>query len=135
MQIELRVEQYPLIACDMLAFPIFEDETDNSTALEPLDRITNGVLKAVLSSGEFRPELHKSLKIYRPTGIQARYLLLVGAGKKAAFEPSKLREIAGVAVRNARSSSCKTVAFMCRGVHPAGIAASAEPAIAISAPK
>lgn len=125
MQIELRVEQCPLIACDMLAFPIFEDETDNFTALEPLDRITNGVLKAVLSSGEFRPELHKSLKIYRPTGIQARYLLLVGAGKKAAFEPSKLREIAGVAVRNARSSSCKTVAFMCRGVHPAGIAARA----------
>jgi leucyl aminopeptidase len=50
-------------------------------------------------------------------------LLLLGAGKKSQFDPARLRDIAGVAVRAARSISCRTVAFLCRGKHAVGLAA------------
>jgi leucyl aminopeptidase len=52
-------------------------------------------------------------------GLKARHLLLVGAGKKAQYTPARHREVAGTAVRNAKSCAAATVAFLCRGGHPA----------------
>jgi leucyl aminopeptidase len=122
MQIEFQPENYREVACDLLAYPIFEDEAADFSSLESLDRITRGAVKSALNSQEFKPELFQTCKIGRPAGLKARNLLLVGTGKKSKFEPARLREIAGVAVRVARSSACKTVAFLCRGVPSAGLA-------------
>ncbi len=122
MQIELRPGDYREVACDLLACPVFEDEATDVASLVSLDKLTRGAVKAVLASGEFKPELHQTCRIHRPAGLKARHLLLVGAGKKAQFEPARLREIAGTAVRVARSSAARTVAFLCRGDHPAGLA-------------
>ncbi len=122
MHIELRPENYQSVSCDLLAYPVFEDETADFALLESLDKITRGAVKSVLSSREFKPELHQTCRIYQPAGLKARHLLLVGAGKKQQFEPARLREIAGTAVRAARSCASKTVAFLCRGNHPAGLA-------------
>lgn len=122
MQIEFRPGDYQEVSCDLLAYPVFEDEAANFASLEPLDRTTRGAVKSVLSSREFKPELHQTCRICKPAGLKARTLLLVGAGKKSQFEPARLREIAGAAVRIARSSVCKKVAFLCRGDHPAGLA-------------
>jgi leucyl aminopeptidase len=107
----------------MLAYPVFEEEIADLAALESLDRITRGAVRSVLSSREFKPELHQTCRIYKPAGLRARHLLLVGAGKKSQFEPARLREIAGTAVRSARSSACIRVAFVCRGDHSAALAA------------
>ncbi len=115
MQIEFRPEEYREVVCDVLALPVFEDETKEFASLEVLDNITGGVIQSVLSSREFKPELCQTCRIFRPAGLKARYLLLVGAGKKSQFEPSRLRDIAGAAVRHARSIFGKTVAFLCRG--------------------
>jgi leucyl aminopeptidase len=121
MQIEYRPEKYPEIACDLLAYPVFEEETTGAS-LESLNTLTRGAVKAVLSSGEFKPELFKTCRIYKPSGLKARHLLLVGAGKKAQFSPARLRDVAGVAVRSAKPCAAKTVAFFCRGGNPAGLA-------------
>ena len=131
MQIELRPGNYTSVDCDILAFPVFEDEITGSSLLDSLDRITRGVVKSVLSSREFKPDLHQTCKIHKPAGLKARCLLLVGAGKKSSFEPARLREIAGVAVRVARSIACRKAAFYCRGDHPPVLASrvAAEGAI------
>jgi leucyl aminopeptidase len=121
MQIEYRPGKYPEIACDLLAYPVFEEEIAGAS-LESLNKTTRGAVKAVLSSGEFKPELFKTCRIFKPAGIKARHLLLVGAGKKAQFSPARLREIAGVAVRSAKPCAAKTIAFLCRGGHPEGLA-------------
>jgi leucyl aminopeptidase len=117
MQIEYRSEKYKDVACDLLVYPVFEEETEEFASLEAVDKITGGAVQSVISSREFKPELSKTCRIFKPEGMKARYLLLIGAGKKSQFEPSKLREIAGTAVRNAKSFTCKTVAFLCRGDH------------------
>jgi len=122
MQIEFRPEDYIEITCDLLAYPVFEEETAEFAALEALNRITNGAVQSVLSSGEFKPEIYQTCRIFKPVGLKARYLLLVGAGKKSQFNPSRLRETTGVAVRNAKSIGGKTVAFLCRGDHAAKLA-------------
>ena len=122
MQIEFRPEDYRAVDCDLLAYPVFEEESKDLESLELLDRITRGAVRSVLNSGEFKPELHRTCRIYKPAGMKARNLLLVGAGKKSQFEPAKLREVAGVAVRVAKSSAARTLAFLCRGVPAAGLA-------------
>jgi len=121
MQIEYRPDSYREIACDVLAYPVFEEDVSGSS-LDSLGKTTRRAVKAVLDSGEFKPELHRTCRILKPAGLKARYLLLVGAGRKAQFEPARLRDIAGTAVRSAKSCAAKTLAFLCRGDHPAGLA-------------
>jgi leucyl aminopeptidase len=122
MQIEYRPGNYSEIACDLLAYPVFEDENTDYAELKTLDQITCGAVKSVISSGEFKPKLHQIFKIYRPQGLNARHLLLVGAGKKEMLSPAKFREVAGTVVRAARSSVCKTVALFCRGISSKSLA-------------
>jgi leucyl aminopeptidase len=107
----------------MLAFPVFEDEDPESPVLKELNRITRGAVASVLSSREFKPELHHSCRLCKPEGLKARNLLLIGAGKKSKFIPARLREIAGVAVRCAKTRACKNTAFVCRGVPGSGLSA------------
>jgi len=123
MQITFQPKSYRGFACDLLAYPVFEDETRGSASLERLNKTTRGAVRALLASGEFKPELHKTCRIYRPAGLKTRCLLLVGAGKKSQFEPARFREVVGAAVRHARSTSRRTVAFVCRGDLPADLEA------------
>jgi len=130
MQIEHQPGDFRELACDILAYPVFEEETVNDS-LESLNKITRGAVKAVLSSGEFKPDLHKTCRIFKPAGLKAGYLLLLGAGKKTQFNPARIRELAGTTVRSAKQSAGKTVAFLCPGSHAADLSAqlSAEGAL------
>jgi leucyl aminopeptidase len=111
MRIEYLAKPFRDVACDMLAFPVFEEETEQSHSLRMLAKATRGTLRFIFHSGEFKAELHQTCCIHRPAGLKARRLLLVGAGKKKLFDTAKLREIVGASVRAARSSRCKTVGF------------------------
>jgi len=123
MQIEFQPGEYQEVVCDLLAYPVFEEEMAEVSSLKSLDRMTRGMVKDVMDTSEFKPELHQTCRICRPAGLKARNLLLVGAGKRSAFDPSKFREIAGIAVRNAKRYAAKTVAILCRGVNTPGLAA------------
>jgi len=114
MRIEYLAEPVVDVVCDMLAFPVFEDETEQSASLRSLAKVTRGTLGMIFHSGEFKAELHKTSCIHKPAGLKARRLLLVGAGKKEAFDTARLREVAGVSIRAARSLHCKTVGFFLR---------------------
>lgn len=109
MRIKFQPGPYSQLACDLLAFPVFEDQT---TALKTLDQTTRGLVGSVLASGEFKAELHRTCLLHQPAGLKARRLLLIGGGrKKADFTPSRLRELAGVGIRKSRQAHSRTVAF------------------------
>ncbi len=118
MQFEFRSGNYADIPCDMLAFPVFEDEKADSRSLVSLDKVTRGLVFAVISSGEFKPEPNNTCVIHRPAGVKAGRLLLLGAGKQSAFDLATLRRLAGTALRSARSTGCRTVALFRRSEHP-----------------
>jgi len=122
MRIEFQPGNYREVVCDLLAYPVFEDEASDLASLKSLDQITRGAVGSVIASREFKPELHLTCRICKPAGLKARNLLLVGAGKKSNFHPAKLREVAGTVVRNAKSRACKNVAFFCREILPASLA-------------
>jgi leucyl aminopeptidase len=131
MQIEFQARYPGGVACDLLAYPIFEDQVRSRSSLKTLDKATEGVVASVLASGEFKPELHRSCLIHRPAQLKARRLLLVGAGKERDFNPARLREVAGTAARQARQARCRTAALFLRGDFPVAEAArvSAEGAL------
>ena len=122
MRIDFQPGDYREVACDLLAYPVFEDEAKTFSPLEPLNRITRGAVKSVISSREFKPDLHQICRICKPAGLKARNLLLVGAGNRSKFDPAKLRELAGIVVRSAKSRACKNVALLCRGIPLTGLA-------------
>jgi len=114
MQVEFAELKYTEMACDLLAYPVYEDEPEDSKGLQALDEATGGVFRAVRSSGEFKPKLHNTCLIHHPSGLKSSRLLLIGAGKKKECNISRMREIAGTAARAARSAACKTVALVAR---------------------
>jgi len=123
MHIEYQPGEFKNIACDLLIFPVFEDEPGGSPILQVLNKTTGGLLKSVLASKEFKPELHHTCRLHNPGGLKASSLLFVGAGKKSEFTPARLREIAGTGVRVARSGASRSVVFLSRGVPSSTLAA------------
>ena len=112
MQIKSCFENYVSITCDLLAYPVFEEDATDVSLLAALDKITQNAVSSLLSTKAFKPELHNVCRLYKPAGLNATHLLFMGAGKKSDFTPAKLREIAGTTVRVARSIFCKQVAFV-----------------------
>jgi leucyl aminopeptidase len=123
MRIEFQPGNYRDVVCDLLAYPVFEDECKDFSSLQPLDTITRGAVKSALSSLEFKPELHQTCRIRKPAGLKARNLLLIGAGKKMKFDPAKFRELSGTVVRNAKACASKSLGLCCRGVSSTSLAA------------
>jgi leucyl aminopeptidase len=119
MQIEVQSGNYAEIACDLVAFPMFEDENTDAPEIKTLDKSVRGVVASVLGSGEFKPELHRTALLHNPSGLKAKRLLLIGAGRRKDLSPARLREIAGSIVRQARSAVCRTITFAARtGMKP-----------------
>ncbi len=123
MRIDFQDRDYTKIECDLIVHPVYEDEAADSEALRRLARATGGISATLLSSTEFKPEVHRAIKIHEPSGLKAKRLLLLGAGKRTDSDPARLRELAGTAVRNARSGLCRSVAFVDRAEHPLAMAA------------
>ncbi len=118
MQIELQTRSYADVACDLLAFPVFENQA-GTPLIKALDKLTRGLVASVLSTGEFKPELYRTCLIHRPARLKAQRLLLVGAGKETEFNLARLREVAGTALRSSRQARCKSIALLMCGGFPA----------------
>ncbi len=123
MRIEFQTRNYADAVCDLLAYPVFEEQGDDKSSLKAIDKATQGLVTSVLSTGEFRPELHHTCLIHRPARLKARRLLLIGAGKAREFTFARLREVAGTAARSARAARSKTVALLLVGGFPPAEAA------------
>lgn len=122
MRIELQSRSYAEVDCDLLAVPVFENQAD-TPHVNALDKLTRGLVASVLTTGEFKPELHRTCLIHRPARLKVQRLLLVGAGNEAEFSLARLREVAGTTLRNSRQARCKNIALLICGGFPAAQAA------------
>src|SRR5262249_11537163 len=68
----------------------------------------------LVASGELTGKALELVLLHFPEGMDAKRLLLVGAGKRAKFEVSDLRKIAGTALRNLKSRGVKNFVFLTR---------------------
>jgi leucyl aminopeptidase len=79
----------------------------DSAASAALDKAVGDLVAA----GEITAKAGESVLLHRPQGLKAKRLLVVGAGKAAAFNATELRKTAGTAVRYLKARTLKSCAF------------------------
>src|SRR5580698_2917980 len=114
MQIQLENQPYTSIQADALVTYIFDKENKLDGVLADIDHAMDGRLAALAATGELTGKSLETVLVHFPEGLDAKRLLLVGAGKPDKFSPSDLRKIAGTALRYLKSRGVKKFVFLTR---------------------
>ena len=125
MQIQLENQPYSSIQADALVTYVFDKENKIDGILSDIDHAMDGRLAALVATGELTGKALELVLIHFPEGLDAKRLLLVGAGKPEKFAPSDLRKIAGTALRYLKSRGVKKFVFLAREGERGPVAAQA----------
>jgi leucyl aminopeptidase len=111
MQLQIETEQIERVAADVLAVICFEAE-EKSTNSDPAVAAQSGWLGDLRSTGEFTGKLYETALLYRPEGIAAKRLVVIGGGKRDKFSSVEVRRLAGVLVRSLKPKGIRSVALL-----------------------
>jgi leucyl aminopeptidase len=114
MQIQLETQPYSSIQADALVTYIFDKENKLEGPVADIDQATGGHLAALAATGELTGKALELVLVHFPEGMDAKRLLLVGAGKPDKFAVADLRKIAGTSLRYLKSRGVKKIAFLAR---------------------
>jgi leucyl aminopeptidase len=114
MQIQLENQPYSSIQADAIVTYIFDKESKIDGILSDIDHAMDGRLAALVATGELTGKALEIVLVHFPEGLDAKRLLLVGAGKPEKFAQSDLRKIAGTALRYLKSRGVKKFVFLAR---------------------
>src|SRR5271168_4505022 len=114
MQIQLENQPYSSIQADALVTYIFDKDNKIEGILADIDHAMDGRLAALVATGEITGKALELVLVHFPEGLDAKRLLLVGAGKPEKFTQSDLRKIAGTALRYLKSRGVKKFIFLTR---------------------
>lgn len=110
MKFNVKVGDFRTEKADAIALGIFEGETSLNDAPQLADEATNGALRELLDSGDFKGELNQTNLLYTRGAIAAPRIALVGLGKKEEFDLEKARQTAGKIAQELRDKGLKTFA-------------------------
>jgi leucyl aminopeptidase len=99
---------------DALVTYVFDGDNRLDGLLADIDRSQTGGLAALVTSGELTGKALELVLLHYPEGLEAKRLLLVGAGKREKFAVGDLRKIAGTAARHLKSRGVKKMVFLAR---------------------
>jgi leucyl aminopeptidase len=102
------------VETDAMVVLIFEGEDPTAGVLGEVNERSGGLVAELLGSDELRGKSGDMVYAYRPGGMAAKRLLLVGAGKRDDFDFDALRQVSGAAARFLRSKGAKSVAILRR---------------------
>jgi leucyl aminopeptidase len=125
MQIQLENQPYTSIQADALVTYIFDKENKLDGVLADIDHAMDGRLAALVAAGELTGKSLETVLVHFPEGLDAKRLLLIGAGKPEKFSQSDLRKIAGTALRYLKSRGVKKFVFLAREAERGSAAAQA----------
>jgi leucyl aminopeptidase len=114
MQIQLETQPYSSIQADALVTYAFDKENKIDGVLADIDKATGGHVAALAAGGELTGKSLETVLVHFPEGMDAKRLLVVGAGKPDKFEVGDLRKIAGTALRYLKSRGMKKIVFLAR---------------------
>ena len=106
---KVRVEKGNLIKFDYETVVVchFEDGRKLAGDVALLDRSSGGLIREVIDRGDFEGKLYQISVIYTRGAVPAARILMVGLGKKKAFDLEKLRGVYSKAARRVRELSLK----------------------------
>ena len=127
MEVESHSGPYQDVDAQALAITVFKEEKSDSGFLKDLDAATGGIIKSVIDGGELKGKEGETVYLHLSgeSKLQARRLLLIGAGEQKDYTTAQVSVVAGTAVRLLRSKGVKTIAFVPRTEGDAEIVASA----------
>ncbi|MGB8510810.1 MAG: leucyl aminopeptidase [Pyrinomonadaceae bacterium] len=117
MEIKASTGRYADEDVQALAVAVFKGEKADEGFLKELDAATGGIIRSMLESEEIKGKEGETAYVHlSPSGdgFKARRLLLIGAGDEADYTPAHVSQLAGVAVRQLRSRSVKSVGLVPR---------------------
>ena len=94
---------------EVLVLPVFEDTKTLHGALDVVDRATKGLIKNILTGGDFKGERYKTFMLYPQGALSAKRIVLVGLGKKEKFDLDIMRGAGGKAFRYIRDLGIKII--------------------------
>jgi leucyl aminopeptidase len=106
MQVQIETSSIEKISADALAVIAFESGSDPKIAEQ------SGWLADLRSSGEFTGKLYETAVLYRPEGLAAKRLVVVGGGKKEKFSQVEARRLGGVLARALKSKGVRTAVLV-----------------------
>lgn len=111
---------------DALAVAVFKGEKSNSGVLGDLDKLTGGIISAVIKNEEFKGDAGQTALIrFAPSGkVKAGKLLLVGVGEASEQKPGNIAKLSATATRYLRKRNVKSFALLPRGNGKAAEAAA-----------
>jgi leucyl aminopeptidase len=114
MQIQLETQPYSSIQTEALVTYAFDKENKIEGPLADIDQAMGGRLAALATGGELTGKSLEMVLLHFPEGMDAKRLLLVGAGKPDKFDVGDLRKIAGSALRYLKSRGVRKFTFLTR---------------------
>ena len=114
MQIQLENQQFASIHADALVTYIFDQDKKVDGLLGDIDSAMEGRIAALVASGEITGKALQTVLVHFPEGMDAKRLLIIGAGKVDKFTTGDLRKIAGTALRYLKTRGVKKFVFLAR---------------------
>lgn len=101
---------------DALAVAVFKDEKPSGGVLKELDKLTGGLVAAVVKNEEFHGDVGQMALLRFPAkgAVKATRLLLIGAGEKADYKTHMVANVSGGATRYLRKRNVKSFALLPR---------------------
>lgn len=100
-----KIEREP---AEVLVLTHFEGESRLSDAAAAVDRVLNGRLRGLLTSGEFEGKLNQAVLLHTPEKAPAKRVLLVGLGKKNDARVDYVRQAMGTAIKRVRDTGASS---------------------------
>lgn len=98
------------IKADVLVIPMLENSLPQS--YDNLDKLTDGLIKKVITSGEFKGKLGSTLLLHIPKkNINSERILLVGLSKKEEITPERVRQAGGKAFSFLKTAGYANIAL------------------------
>lgn len=106
---------------DAIAVAVFKGEKSTADVLKELDKMTGGLIAALIKAEEFKGDANETALIrFVPKGsVKASRLLLVGVGAKADYQAHSVCSLSGTATRFLRKRNIKSFALIPRSEAPA----------------
>jgi leucyl aminopeptidase len=114
MQIQLETQPYSSIQADALVTYIFDKDDKVEGVVADLNQAMDDRLATLAATGEITGKPLSLTFIHFPQGLEAKRLLIVGAGKSDKFAVTDLRKIAGTALRYLKNLGAKKIVFLAR---------------------
>lgn len=119
MQIQAIQSPVNTLATDALLVGVYA-EAPLEGAIAALDETVGGAIAALSRDLPFKAEVGESETIYRPAGIKAKRLVVVGLGKRQDVTSETLRKAFGGAVQGLIGTPVAKAAILLDGVAPLG---------------